>query len=144
MKQHAPQGLAQELSAIKHAWKKAQDIFFQVLDTYHTHWNQGLCCIWTIGVHQIHLLLLCLSLRAGNVYYEVNFRLSSLLEACFPKTIHHTVVWNKEGDSETWNLNESCDWRSYQMSFLRSFIFKNSLIPTCKGTKVIKVRYHTE
>lgn len=36
-------------------------------------------------------MLLCLSLRTGNVYYKVNFRLSSLLES-LPNTIHHTVL----------------------------------------------------
>lgn len=33
------------------------------------------------------------SLMAGNVYYEVNFRLSSVLETSLPNTIHHTVLY---------------------------------------------------
>lgn len=145
MKQHVPQGLAQEFSAAKHAWKKIQDIFFQVLDTNHMQCNQDLCCVWTTGAHQIHLLLLCLSLRAGNVYYEVNFRLSSLLEACLPNTIHHTVLYEtRKGiqKHETWMspiTEEVIRW-----SFLRNLIFRKSLILTCKGTKVTKVSYHTE
>lgn len=44
---------------------------------------QDLCCIWTTSVHRIQLLLFCLSLRAGDLHYEVNFRLASLLEHRF-------------------------------------------------------------
>lgn len=54
----------------------------------HVHWNllfQDLCCIWTTSVHRIQLLLFCLSLRAGDLHYEVNFRLASLLE-------HHFLI----------------------------------------------------
>lgn len=36
----------------------------------------------------------------------------------------YSVVWNSEGESETWNLIEPCDWRRYQTKLLEESYFQ--------------------
>lgn len=156
MKQHAPKGLAQELDATKHAWKKIQDTFFQVLDMNHIHWNQGLCCIRTTGVNQIHLLLLCLSLSWLEMctmkwtsdfllYWKHLFPIPFIIQCCMKQwrgvrnmKLNWALWLKKVSDEASWGIlfSKSLLSEAVHLHFLLSL--------TCKGTKVTKVSYHAE
>lgn len=83
-------------------------------------------CVWASGLE-----ICTMKLISDLLFYWS-------ISSWYPSS--YCVIWNREGNTEMWILNEPYDWRKFQMKLLEKSCFQNVSYPGLQMNKSDKIK----